>query len=79
MSEKFDDLDRELVDSLKELTKVHNEYSQKYASPDALGNGPVPVFTFKELFEITERIKAAEKRYALASERMRVFRNSNGL
>jgi len=76
MPETFDDLNKELVDSIRNLTSVHNEYSQKYISAVPLGDGPVPTFTFEELHEITERIKNAEKRYAIASQKMREFKNS---
>ena len=78
MNEKFENLDRELVESIKHLTSTHNEYSQKYASTVPLNDGSVPVFTFEELLEITDRIKKAEERYAIASQKMREFRKTIG-
>lgn len=75
MPDSFEELDAELVEAIKGLTSVHNEYVERYASTSPLGDSSVPTFTLAELQEITDRIKLAEERYAAASERMREYRN----
>ena len=75
MSDTYERLDKELVEAIRELTSVHDEYSEKYVSTTPLDDGPVPMANFDDLHEITERIKAAEKRYEIALQNMKQYQD----
>ena len=76
MSEPFEELDKELVIAIKNLSNVVREYTQRFISTTPLGDGPVPTFALSEIKEVTDRYRAAEERYHEASRKMREFRNN---
>ncbi len=75
MSQSYEELDKELVSAIKNLSSVVNEYTQKFVSAAPLGNGPIPTFAYREIQEVTDRHRAAEERYLTASQNMQKFRN----
>lgn len=74
MSESFEELDKELVSAIENLSSVVREYTRRFVSSTPLDDGPVPTFAFSEIKEVTDRYRAAEERYQQASRRMQEYR-----
>lgn len=76
MRESFEELNKELVSAIKNLSSVAREYSQRFISITPLSDGPVPIFAFSEIKEVTNRYRASRERHHKALRKMQEFRNS---
>ena len=63
MAQSDDTSMEELATAINDFVALHDEYASKYVSVVPLGDGPVPIFPFEPMRELSVRVQNAEIRY----------------